>query len=170
MGIPKQATRSIAPKLGGLIVIRIGAFATGEEALSTEEAFAAGDRERNNDAVAWLRPCRAKPTLSWVAPNKIDEVRRVPVPSPDTAQPTISVKVRGALTPLLLLSLQDGSRGPFQIASATIECCIGNALSWTADSGLTSVVAALRERALAWIAERLLAVCEKTWDPDFQSL
>ena len=54
MGIAEQARRGVAPELLGHLVIGVGALAAREESLLAEEAFSAGDRKGNHDAVAHL--------------------------------------------------------------------------------------------------------------------
>ena len=55
MRIAEQAGGRMAPQLRGLLVIGVGALAAGEEAALAEEAFAAGDGERHDHAVADLQ-------------------------------------------------------------------------------------------------------------------
>jgi hypothetical protein len=53
--IAEQSGRRIAPQLGGLGMVGIAAFATGVKTVLAKEAFAAGNRERDDDAVADLQ-------------------------------------------------------------------------------------------------------------------
>ena len=55
VGITEQAGRRMAPQGRRLGVVRVGALASREEALLAEEALAAGDGERHDDAVADLQ-------------------------------------------------------------------------------------------------------------------
>src|SRR4029453_2288330 len=59
--VAEQPSWRIAPELGGLIVIRVGAFAAGVESVPAEETFATCNRERNDDPITDLQRLVVRP-------------------------------------------------------------------------------------------------------------
>ncbi|MDR6635552.1 hypothetical protein J2X72_004366 [Phyllobacterium sp. 1468] len=49
---------------GSHLSVGIGAIATGKQALLTEPAFSAADRERNDNAVAYFEICHGRAKLN----------------------------------------------------------------------------------------------------------
>ena len=67
MRVTEQAGGRIAPELRGIFMIGVGALAARIEAVAAEEALAAGDRERHDDAVADLQLLVLGPDLDHLA-------------------------------------------------------------------------------------------------------